>query len=58
MLGKAADASGKMILLGVPADYRQSDEGDFNQAGFYYFKPAEDVEKEEGVKGYWLLSVE
>ncbi|MBR2593201.1 MAG: hypothetical protein IKD83_01080 [Firmicutes bacterium] len=58
VLGKTADGSDKMILLGVPAHYRQSDEGDFNQAGFYYFKPGEDVEKEEGVKGYWLLSIE
>ena len=58
LLGKAEEGSGKFILLGVPAEYRRSEEGDFNQAGFYYFKPSEDVETEEGVRGLWLLSIE
>ena len=58
ILGKAQEASDKIILLGVPAEYRRADEGEFNQAGFYYFKPREDAGTEEGAEGYWLLSIE
>lgn len=58
ILGRLTGDSHKVVLLGIPEEYRREDENDFNQAGFYYFKPEDNVETEDGVRGYWLLSME
>lgn len=56
--GKAEGDTEKMYLLGVPESYRREDAPEFNDAGFYYFKPKAGTEVEEGTEGYWLLSIE
>ena len=57
-MGKTAGENEKLVLLGLPGQYRRDYERDFNEAGFYYFKPEKNRKTREGTEGYWLLSME